>query len=260
MEKRRFRDTHYWVYSDGRVWSERFGGCFKRFNDNGVGYLNTSISIGEKGNKKAVKFYIHRMVAECFIPNPEGKAQVNHKNGNKWDNRVENLEWCSGRENMNHAIFTGLVKINIEEWAKEKRVIRGNVFSNEEANRMREMRCSGVSVVDIGKEYGISNCHVVDITDGKLGHLLTGYTFGEMIKRRVYVKEMELEWKREMLWVKRGIAFNNKARRREVWDKILKDRVVKDEFKVVDLEDEENRRRANLICEWSQEVDIKFID
>jgi len=63
----------------------------------------------QKNNKRYYKT-AHRLVAETFICKQVGKEQVNHKNGVKSDNRVENLEWCNASENQTHAIKNGLVK------------------------------------------------------------------------------------------------------------------------------------------------------
>lgn len=77
------------------------------------GYLQTKFA-----NKK---YAVHRLVALKFIPNPENKPQVNHINGVKTDNRVENLEWCTATENILHAVQTGLSKNIWSANANQKR-------------------------------------------------------------------------------------------------------------------------------------------
>jgi hypothetical protein len=68
------------------------------------GYRVITLRVG-----KTVKVrYIHRLLAETFIPNPENKPCVNHKNGNKLDNTLSNLEWTTYKENNNHARDIGL--------------------------------------------------------------------------------------------------------------------------------------------------------
>lgn len=65
-----------------------------------------------KKGLKPKKFPVHRLVAITFIPNPLQKEQVNHQNGYKLDNRLENLNWMTRKENIAHAYETGLVKKN----------------------------------------------------------------------------------------------------------------------------------------------------
>lgn len=96
----------YKVTEDGQVWSCRLHRFISRYKSN-VGYWMAKM---ENKNGKRVSAIIHRLVAMTYIPNPQNKSDVNHKDGNKDNNHVSNLEWKTHSENAQHAWDTGLQK------------------------------------------------------------------------------------------------------------------------------------------------------
>lgn len=115
------RNPNYAVSPSGSVYSLRRGKELtpKR---NWDGYLR--VQLWSCGNCEFVS--IHRLMAESFIPNPDGKPFVNHINGIKSDNRVENLEWCTQKENINHAWETGLSKTHLNRAGKPVKQLTKN--------------------------------------------------------------------------------------------------------------------------------------
>jgi len=95
-------EGYYQISNHGRIKSfkrAKNGRVLSVKNGNGW-YLTTNLF----ANGKRVTARIHRLVAEHFIPNPEGKPHINHKDGNKQNNRVNNLEWVTPKENSLHAV------------------------------------------------------------------------------------------------------------------------------------------------------------
>ncbi len=91
---------NYLIYPDGRVWSKprhRVKGKYLPARDNGRGYLRVKLS--NDGIVKNIR--VHRLVASHYIPNPENKPEINHIDGDKTNNSIENLEWVTRIENLN---------------------------------------------------------------------------------------------------------------------------------------------------------------
>ena len=104
-------------------------------------------------------FYIHRLIAIHFIPNPENKKEVNHINGNRHDNRIENLEWVTKSENALHAYRIGL---NYSNPKKGEDWYAANV-TNEIVLDIRKMYSEGYRNKDICEKYNLLKSQVSSI-------------------------------------------------------------------------------------------------
>lgn len=124
---------------------------------NNCGYLRVGLS----KNKKQHHYFVHRLVAQTFIENFNNLEQVNHKDGNKLNNRVDNLEWVTLEDNISHSIETGLRKCkgsdnNYSKLTEEEVVvIKKRILSEEE------------TLTEIAKDFNISISVVSCIKLGK---------------------------------------------------------------------------------------------
>lgn len=89
---------NYLISKDGETWSIK-SNIFLKPAANDRGYKTVSIS----SNGKAKTFKVHRLVALAFVPNPNNYNEVNHIDGDKFNNKAENLEWCSRSQNIAHS-------------------------------------------------------------------------------------------------------------------------------------------------------------
>lgn len=144
----------YMVSSYGRVKS--FKNNKERIlkpGKNSSGYLNITLY----KNDLPHYYRAHRLVAIAFLPNPENKNQVNHINGIKTDNRLENLEWATNKENIQHAYRTGL-KDNLGEKHSNSKLTTKQVLVIRKDTRPHRV---------IAKDYDVTHALIGKIKRGK---------------------------------------------------------------------------------------------
>lgn len=129
-----FKGTQYIVFDDGIVYHylPRYGIAKEVKSWNLKGYRRLGIRT-EKD--RVIQFYVHRLVALLFIPNPDKKPEVNHINRDKTDNRVENLEWVTKSENELHKWRTG------KPMSQEARNKIGKANSGANSYKAKRVRC-----------------------------------------------------------------------------------------------------------------------
>lgn len=133
-------DGRFLVSDEGNVWRIKNGKqteakiCYVS-RDNKYG----TISYYENG--KQIHVYVHRLIASSFIPNPKNLPQVNHIDGNTKNNRVDNLEWCNAKHNIQHAYRNGLINHH-----REKRICA----------------CCGKEISDSNKSGLCKNCKTLE--------------------------------------------------------------------------------------------------
>jgi len=114
------------------------------------GYCRVNLKVNQKTNTKN----IHRILAEAFLENPDNKPQINHINGVKSDNRIENLEWCTLSENRQHAYKTGLQN------GLSRRGVKNNFAKLENKDiieiRKRYDKKKGLTMKVLSKEFNVS--------------------------------------------------------------------------------------------------------
>lgn len=156
----------YKVSNLGRVWSDKTGRFLSaNIRSRTAPYLEVQLCIKQKHKHKS----IHRLVAEAFIDNPEGKEQVNHIDGDKQNNRVDNLEWVTCSENAIHAHRIGLRHTPPNRTEKAIRS-RQRKVRNKETGEVFD------SIVESAKAIGGQHSGVSKCLNGERTHYM-GYHF-----------------------------------------------------------------------------------
>jgi len=148
------------------------------------GYRDVTIRFLDSSVKRIL---VHRLVALVYLPNPENKPVVNHKDGDKANNKLENLEWASYKENNDHARANGY-------FSDEEGTAYSAVYTKEQIVRVCELLSEGRRDVDISRITGIPISTMYSIRSGKnWTHISEKYVFSKKSRKRK-VSDSTIEW------------------------------------------------------------------
>ena len=178
----------YAITRDGKVWSYPKNRNSKKgiwlkpqlvISNSNRTKTHKHYSVGLYKNGKRKSLQIHRLIAQAYIPNPENKPDINHKDGNPLNNEVNNLEWCTKSENIQHAINNGLID-NFTDKCKKVRSENGkkmgainskkfrSLFSMETANKIRKIYAeTKISFTKLAEKFDCSDKTIANIVNNK---------------------------------------------------------------------------------------------
>lgn len=144
----------YMILSSGVIFNEKMNMMATQKSNSGYELVHLSLD----GKRKA--YTMHRLVAMTFLPNPNSLPYINHKDGDKFNNDVNNLEWVTAEENCKHAHVTGLL---VRKGVKNSMA----KLKDEDIPAIRVLIKRGVLLKDIAKIFGVHYTVISVIKSGK---------------------------------------------------------------------------------------------
>lgn len=147
----------YAITKSGKVWSYYLK-IFVKHRNNRTGYYQVGLSL--KSQRKFI--YVHRLVAQTFIPNPENKTDVNHKDLDRSNNNLDNLEWATRSENIQHSERYYRVNKQIKRNRSNRKLFIEDVITINEKIKQ------GLKLKEIGDMFNVDSSLISQIKRGKI--------------------------------------------------------------------------------------------